>query len=193
MEKRICTEVFHVITRCPRRKEGVIYQACRKDVTRALSDSSFVPRWSKTCTNRECCIKCKNIVFASLHKTKIDHINEVLHALNLESSLYHTYATMQAALPCSIQQKKLQTHCITCHVSLQHSHPKPYPQTSAIEDYLRNNTGFQGSIGENDMVCYSCYQSHLFVLRQSKTISMGRDLNELINTIDEKKTYHAIH
>ena len=37
------------------------------------------------------------------------------------------------------------------------------------------------------MVCYSCYQSHLFVLRQSKTISMDRDLKELINTIDEKK------
>ena len=64
-------------------KEGVVCQACRKDVTRVLSDSSFVPRWSKTCIKRECCIKeCKNIVFASLHKTKIDHINEVLHALN---------------------------------------------------------------------------------------------------------------
>ena len=32
------------------------------------------------------------------------------------------------------------------------------------------------------MICYSCYRSHLFVLRQSKT-----DLKELIDTIDQKK------
>lgn len=37
------------------------------------------------------------------------------------------------------------------------------------------------------MVWYSCYWPNLFVLNQSKTISMDRDLKETINSIDEKK------
>ncbi len=175
-------------------QEGVVCQACRKDITRVLVDSNHVPRWSKTCHKRECCIKeCKNIVFVSLHKTTTEDLDKVLQALALESSIstlpmplckqhYHTVYN---------QLHPTQTHCSTCKVSLRHSSPKPCPQPSTIENYLKTNTGFQGCIAENDMVCYTCYRSHLFILRQCKTVSTDRDLRECISMIDKKK--HTIH
>ena len=129
-------------------KEGVVCQACRKDVTRALSDSSFVPRWTKTCIERECSIKgCNNIVFASLHKISTEQVHEVLCSLNLETSLSAT-----PVLLCKHHYHRVyntlnptQTHCVACGVSLRHCSPKQCPQPSVIEDYLKNNTGFQGS------------------------------------------------
>ena len=74
-------------------------------------------------------------------------------------------------------------------ISLRHCNLKPCPQPSTtIENYLKENTGFEGSIGINDKVCYSCYQSHLFVLQQSKTTSISgdEDLQDLISTLDKK-------
>ena len=46
---------------------GKVCQACRKDVSRLLSDSNFVPRWSKLKTEKYCSINnCDNSVFASI-------------------------------------------------------------------------------------------------------------------------------
>ncbi len=56
-------------------EEGVVCQACRKDITRVLVNSNHVPRWSKTSNKRECYIKeCKNIVLASLHKATTENL-----------------------------------------------------------------------------------------------------------------------
>ena len=80
----------------------------------------------------------------------------------------------------------IQTHCSTCQVSLKHSSPKPCPQPSIIEDYLKTNMGLECSIGENDMVCYSCYRSYLFILKHSKKISTDRDLRERIDILENR-------
>ena len=65
---------------------GKVCQACRKDVSRLLSDSNFVPRWSKLKTEKYCSINnCDNSVFASL-KSGIEEIEEIFATLGLESS-----------------------------------------------------------------------------------------------------------
>ena len=127
-------------------------------------------------------------MFVSLHKPTVEDVHKVLQALDLESSLslpmplckqyYHVVYN---------QLHPTQTNCSTCRVSLRHSNPKPCPQPSTIEDYLKANTGFQGSIGETDIVCYSCYRFHLIVLKQCKTVSTDKDLRECIDIIDKKK------
>ncbi len=167
-------------------KEGVVCQPCRKDIARVLSNSGHVPRWSKPCNKGECSInRCKNAVFVSLHKATNEDIIKVLQALELESLFptipmplckQHYHAVYNELHP-------TQTHCSTCQVSLKHSSPKPCPQPSTIEEYLKTNMGFEGSIGENDMVCYSCYRSPLFILKQSKNISTDRDLKNRSYTI----------
>ena len=85
----------------------------------------------------------------------------------------------------------IQTHCSICQISLKHSSPKPCPQPSIIEDYLKTNMGLECSIGENDMVCYSCYRSYLFILKHSKKISTDRDLREHIDILENRS--HTIH
>ncbi len=60
-----------------------------------------------------------------------------------------------------------------------------YVQTQPVTQYLHDNAGFQGSIGVTDKVCYPCYRSHLFILKQDKARSTDRDLKDLISSIEK--------
>ena len=66
----------------------MVCPACRKDITRVLSDSSHVPRWKKSSSERECCVQmCVSEVFASFHNiTDSDKIKGVFHSCGLVCS-----------------------------------------------------------------------------------------------------------
>ena len=43
-------------------------------------------------------------------------------------------------------------------------------------------TGFEGEIRSHDRVCFTCYKSHLVILKQNKPVSKDSDLQQLIDT-----------
>ena len=76
---------------------------------------------------------------------------------------------------------------MTCGTLLrQDSNPKPCPQPALIEHYLKENTGYEGSIKESDKVCYVCYRSHLVILQQRNDSSTDKDLLQLIATLSKQ-------
>ena len=77
--------------------------------------------------------------------------------------------------------KSVQIHCVTCGTSIRHSNTKLCPQPAIIELYLKENTGFEGSICETDKD--ACYRSQLFILQKSQSISIDSDLEQIISTI----------
>ena len=85
-----------------------------------------------------------------------------------------------------------QTKCITCGISLKHTNPKICPSPKLVEEHLRANTGFEGSIKENDRVCYSCYRSHLVIIHKSKCISNDFDLEALIDGLHPPTTVNSL-
>ena len=173
-------------------KDSVVCQACRKDITKVLSDTTFKPRWCKVHASKKGCVisGCGNDSFASLHKPTMESIQQALATLGLESShstvpmplcKEHYHAVYNAIYP-------TQFYCVTCAMSLRYSCPRHCPQPATIEGYLKENNGFTGSIGVTDMVCTSCYRSHLFILKKCKPVSTDQDLKNLIQAI-EQKTY----
>ena len=154
--------------------DGVVCQACRKDVTKALSDSRFVPRWSKHCEKKVCCIQqCHCKVFASLNKAQ-ELIESAIHCSGLACSFpevpipaplckHHYHIVYNTVEP-------TQTNCVTCGMSLKHSTPKLCPNPELIEPHLKECVGFQGSIGKNDKVCSVCYRSHLLILQRQMQV-----------------------
>ena len=80
-----------------------------------------------------------------------------------------------------------QEQCVTCGTSLRRdSNPKPCPRPALIEHYLKENTGYEGSIKESDKVCYVCYRSHLVILQQRNDSSTDKDLLQLIATLSKQ-------
>jgi hypothetical protein len=44
----------------------------------------------------------------------------------------------------------------------------------------RKKAGYEGTLGENDRVCFSCYKSHLHILKHTQNVSTDSDLKEFI-------------
>ena len=174
-------------------KGGLICQPCRKDITKVISDSAFMPRWLKLhdCKKKSSVQGCKSDVFTSLRQGSCEQITKAFTLLGLKTST----PTISVPLPLCKQHyhavyktlKPVQIHCVTCGTSIRHSNTKLCPQPAIIELYLKENTGFEGSICETDKVCYACYRSQLFILQKSKSISMDSDLEQIISTIARYK------
>ena len=151
-----------------------------------LADSTLVPRWRKSTDKRECCIhQCSNEVFASLNKTS-EQVQDAAESSGLKCPptvpipapmCKHHYHLVYKFL------KPTQTHCITCGISLKHSNPKPCPQPELVENHLKENMGFEGTIGCNDKVCNVCYRSHLVILQNQNRASRDSDLQQIITTV----------
>lgn len=126
-------------------------------------------------------------MYASLQKN-IKQISDAIRTLGLKSSLlavpasmckHHYHLVYNSIHP-------TQFNCVTCGLSLRNSTSKLCPDPVTVTEHLRDNVGFQGSIRLNDKVCYPCYKSHLFILKQNKSQSTDRDLKELIDSIEQK-------
>ena len=143
-----------------------------------LKDASYVPRWGKR-KQRACCVlHCKNDVHASSKMGSTEEIKATFEEAQLQ------YASISTPTPlCKVHyhiiynlMQPRQTHCSTCGLSLRHTTSRPCPQTDIIQSHLREVIGFEGSIGAGDKVCYSCYKSHLVILKSSKNISRDCEL-----------------
>ena len=77
--------------------------------------------------------------------------------------------------------------CKTCKRYTQKLRPCPHPEV--VQDFLTQNTHFEEEIGPDDRVCYSCYRSHLVLVKQIQhhptCTSNDSDLRQVI--IDVKK------
>ena len=135
--------------------------------------------------------ECSKNVFASLHKTTSDEVRQIFDSggLKFNSSIIPVPVPLckhHYHLVYSLMQPR-QEHCVTCGTSLrQDSNPKPCPQPALIEHYLKENTGYEGSIKEGDKVCYVCYRSHLVILQQRNDSSTDKDLLQLIATLSKQ-------
>ena len=87
----------------------------------------------------------------------------------------------------------MQTNCVTCGVSLKNSNPKTCPLPKVVEEHLKASTGFEGNIGENDKVCYSCYRSHLVIIQKNRSVSNDSDLESLIKQLHPPSTVNSFN
>ena len=104
-------------------KGGLICQPCRKDITKVISDSAFMPRWLKLhdC-KKKCSVQgCKSDVFTSLRQGSCEQITKAFTLLGLKTST----PTISVPLPLCKQHyhavyktlKPVQIHCVTCGTS----------------------------------------------------------------------------
>ena len=54
-----------------------------------------------------------------------------------------------------------QTNCASCDVSLKYVDARSCSNPPVIEEHMREKTGFEGHIGDNDEVCMNFYKFHL--------------------------------
>ena len=71
---------------------GLVYNACRKDITRAMNDDRFTPRWCKT--KGTCVVDgCEDRIFSTLHKN-IPDLPATLAELRMKVSATPTPAQL---------------------------------------------------------------------------------------------------
>ena len=64
-----------------------VCSACRRDVTRMLGDSRYIPRWERSSKPMQCTIEqCSDRVFTSLHKIGSTNLSAALETARLTSS-----------------------------------------------------------------------------------------------------------
>jgi hypothetical protein len=167
--------------------------ACRKDITRMISNDAYVPRWEKERRRKNmCCIaQCPEIAMASLHKASSEQLQSALETVGLECFApeiptptplckHHYHLIYNLVQP-------TQTHCVTCGTSLKHSSPKVCPQPEVVEKHLRENTDFDGHINDHDKVCYACYRAQLVILKGDDNVtSSDSHLKELLINLSQQ-------
>ena len=80
------------------------------------------------------------------------------------------------------------TKCKICEKNITDmSKSRVCPQPQVIQKYLRDNTDFVGEICIDDKVCYTCYKSHLIIIKHinSTVSSTDADLHLLIAQIQQ--------
>ena len=168
-------------------EQSLVCRPCRNDITRLRKDPCHIPRWEKERV-RECAVsQCKNNFFS---KCNIP-MSDIVHCLELAGESIpsqldtapplckHHYHMVYNA------HKPTQTHCPTCGTGLQ-INSRPCPDPTTIRLYLAEKTGYEGTLSENDRVCFACYKSHLHIMKHTPNLSTDSDLNELI--METKRT-----
>ena len=167
---------------------GVVCITCRRDISRVLSDPNHTPRWIQPSRKTACCVDgCREVVFSSLLRSSI-HINATFNDLGFKSTVSpipnpiplckHHYHKVYRSL------EPIQRQCITCSRNLRvESNSKLCPQPKIIQKHLEQHAGFEGTITNNDKVCYKCYKSHLRTIQEETPTSEDSDLLDLITTL----------
>ena len=60
--------------------------------------------------------------------------------------------------------------------------PCPEPEVHVVQAYLHQHTDFIGDIAKNDHVYFTCYESHLALLKQNNPTS-NDDLRPLVESV----------
>ena len=159
-----------------------VCRPCRNDITRLIRDPDHHPRWEKRIIS-ECIIpECKNSFFS---KCSIP-LDDIVKCLRLAGENIPSKVEIPAAfckhhyhMVYNIYQPT-QTNCPTCSAVLQKQNARLCPDVKTIRTYLAENTGYEGTLNENDKVCFACYKSHLHILKCSTSKSIDTDLEEII-------------
>ena len=141
----------------------------------------------------KCCITlCSESVFAHGRLGSSEQMQGALEIAGLQVST----DTMPVPTPLCKHHYHLvynllqptQTNCITCGISLRSATPSPSycPKPELIEKHLKDNTGFEGHIGAQDKVCFTCYKAHLAILHENKSVSTDTDLRQLVSTFSQQ-------
>jgi len=153
-------EAHKYVTSMQVQSDALMCKPCKDDVTRILGNSSLIPRWRKgsiTDKNKCCILLCGQSVFVHGRLAT----NEQMQAALKLAGQKCTSDTVPVPVPlckhhCHLVYNMLQptrTNCITCGISLRHATPGPRLCLKP-EKYLKDKTGFEGHIGEQDKVCY---------------------------------------
>ena len=71
-------------------------------------------------------------------------------------------------------------NCQTCCAVLRKQNARPCPDPETIQTYLEETTGYEGTLNDGDKLCFTCYKSHLHILKHSQRKSTDADLDEVI-------------
>ena len=140
-----------------------------------------------------CCVQSCNEYMC--HSSRLGSNEDLLPSLFLAARLQCKTQSIPVPTPLCKHHYHLlyntylptQTNCITCGISLKHAKPRPCPDPTAIQGYLKINTGFDSEILPTDKVCNTCYKAHLTMLQEIRTISTDSDLKHLIKTYSQQK------
>ncbi|XP_064384664.1 uncharacterized protein LOC135333611 [Halichondria panicea] len=177
--------------------DSCICRNCRQDVS-SIGESSFVPRWRKIndenekeqqCYVSECneC-ECKSTTLAdraticSLFDMNIERIETPRGTDGIPLCTYHYGVLYRKLNPSHLK-------CKTCskHIS-DFTKSRVVSEPDIIEAFLSENTvtSSNESISSSDRVCFTCYKSHLYLLKRLKgsVKSTDSDLQLLLDKIE---------
>ena len=60
---------------------------------------------------------------------------------------------------------------------------RPCPQPEVVQAYLTEHTDFTGGIAKTDRICFTCYKSHLALLKQNNPTGRDEDLRPLVESV----------
>ena len=163
-----------------------VCRPCRQDTTRALADSAYIPRWEKgkEASKTTCCVlNCTELAIAHANLCSTNDLSQldidfpplpIPTPTPLCRSHYHAvYDALQTR----------QKNCRTCGRRLRLGNDRPCPQPEKICKYLLEHTDFNGYIADTDRVCFTCYKSHLALLKDNEPISTDNELRPLVESL----------
>ena len=166
--------------------KSLICSACRKDVTRCLSNDEYTPRWEKdisinvTCFVRLCAVdtftslnKPAEVVFGAFQKGELQASTTQIPIPTLLCK-HHYHMVYNIINP-------TQTHCVTCGMSLKHENPKPCPNPNKLKStYDKTQALMVRYMMLTKYVTQATARSHLVILQESSSISKDSDLQLVI-------------
>ena len=162
-----------------------VCRPCRNDISRLKTDPSHCPRWEKNKISGCAIPQCKNTFFSKCY-LPIPDITQCLTVAgeniptNLDTVLplcKHHYLVVYNTY------KPKQTRCPTCGTGLHKQNTRTCPDVASISMYLAEKTGYEGTLKEDDKVCFSCYKFHLHILKCIEKESTDTVLDGLIEGI----------
>jgi hypothetical protein len=149
--------------------ECVICKPCRNDISKLTKNESFIPRWDRLTKKKgmKCC-SVINCCEAAQHQTNVSIDDGILFSANIKLESLNDSAMPLCShhyhLIYNLQQPS-QTHCITCNMWLKQKQCRLCPEPQIVEELLKERTDFSNNIRQTDKVCFSCYKSHLNLLK----------------------------
>ncbi len=175
--------------------ESLVCHPCRRDIPRA--NPKHVPRWRKqgisSDKNRdthECYVAdCRERAFVSTTLGNSTQMKNAFNSMGLSCSeviptptplcQYHYHLIYDVL-------KGVQRQCVTCGTWLKFTSHRPCINPDAIQEYLKEHTGFEGQILSHDRVCLTCSKSHLVILQEHNPPSKDSDLRQLLDSYSQQ-------
>ena len=171
---------------------SLVCRTCRRDISIAIADPAYIPRWKREkryATHLCSVLECSTKSFASLTLSTREETEQACDTLGLKYSTplpsptpfckrhYHQVYEVVQEIP---------RRCITCGTWLKYaSTRKRCPNPDMVEQYLRENAGFEDHIKPSSHVCLTCYRAQQVILNHHKQTSRDEDLLAIIEELEK--------